>query len=246
MIKRLKRLELRMKNEERNYNRRYANEYNIFRSIFYMCFLYGVVFPFIYFFYDCEITGRENLPKWNKRDKYIFTANHVSIFDPFMVPMASQKLTAFMAKKELFEKTEKFSWLIKRLGAFAVDRTKPEIATFKTVRDIFTTSWSLGVFPQGGTRPYGKLEDIKKGFVVIAKNAKADIIPIAIGGFTGYPQLKPFKKQKVRLHVCKPISYKLPADEVVYRWCEEISQHAEYENCVPAPSSVENKETATV
>lgn len=70
-----------------------------------------------------------------------------------------------MAKKELFEPQEKFSWLIKRLGAFAVDRTKPEIATFKTVRDIFTTSWSLGVFPQGGTRPYGKLEGIKKALL---------------------------------------------------------------------------------
>ncbi len=224
-----------MSKQERNYNRRYASEYNIFRSIWYMTFLYTVVIPFFSIFYDYEITGRENLPKWNKRDKYIFTANHVSIFDPFLVPMAVRKLIAFMAKKELFDQKEKFSGLIKSLGAFSVDRTKPEIATFKTVRDIFTTSWSLGVFPQGGTKPYGKLEEIKKGFVVIAKNAKADIIPVAIGGFTGYPQLKPFKKQKVRLHICKPISYKLPIDEVIYQWCEEISKNAEYENLCPKP-----------
>ena len=152
------------KKQERNFNRRYASEYNIFRSIFYLCFLYTVVIPFFTIFYNYKITGTENLPKWNKKDKYIFTANHVSIFDPFLVPMAVKKLIAFMAKKELFEPQEKFSWLIKRLGAFAVDRTKPEIATFKTVRDIFKTSWSLGVFPQGGTRPYGKLEEIKKRY----------------------------------------------------------------------------------
>ena len=230
-----------MTTAERNYNRRYASEYNIFRSMWYMFFLYTVVVPFFSIFYDYEITGTENLPKWNKKDKYIFTANHVSIFDPFFVPFAAKKLMAFMAKKELFEKSEKASWLIKSLGAFAVDRTKPEIATFKTVRDIFTTRWSLAVFPQGGTRPYGKLEGIKKGFVVIAKNAKADIIPVAIGGFTGYPKLKPFTRQKVRLHICKPISYKLPADEVVYRWCEEISQHAEYENCAPKPEPEKEK-----
>lgn len=232
-----------MAKAERNYNRRYASEYNVFRSMWYMTFLYTVVIPFFSIFYDYEITGQENLPKWNKRDKYIFTANHVSIFDPFLVPMAAKKLIAFMAKKELFDDKEKFSKLIKSLGAFSVDRVKPEIATFKTVRDIFTTSWSLGVFPQGGTRPYGKLEEIKKGFVVIAKNAKADIIPVAIGGFTGYPQLKPFKKQKVRLHICKPISYTLPIDEVIYRWCEEISQHAEYENCAPLPESFKTQET---
>lgn len=232
-----------MTTKERNYNRRYASEYNFIRSIWYMTFLYTVVVPFFSIFYDYEITGTENLPKWNKKDKYIFTANHVSIFDPFFVPFAVKKLIAFMAKKELFEDTEKSSTLIKSLGAFAVDRTKPEIATFKTVRDIFTTSWSLGVFPQGGTRPYGKLDEIKKGFVVIAKNAKADIIPVAIGGFTGYPKLKPFTRQKVRLHICKPISYELPAEEVVYKWCDEISQHAEYENCIPMPESMKEKET---
>jgi len=231
-----------MAKQDRNYNRRYASEYNVFRSIWYMAFLYTVVIPFFSFFYDYEITGQENLPKWSKKDKYIFTANHVSIFDPFLVPMAVKKLIAFMAKKELFNKEEKFCGLIKSLGAFSVDRTKPEIATFKTVRDIFKTSWSLGVFPQGGTRPYGRLEGIKKGFVVIAKNAKADIIPVAIGGFTGYPQLNPFKKQKVRLHICKPISYELPIDEVIYRWCEEISQNAEYENCIARPDSSKEKD----
>ena len=105
------------KKQPRNFNRRYASEYNVFRSIFYLCFLYSVVIPFFTIFYNYKITGTENLPKWNKKDKYIFTANHVSIFDPFLVPMAVKKLIAFMAKKELFEPQEKFSWLIKRLGA---------------------------------------------------------------------------------------------------------------------------------
>lgn len=227
-----------MKKEERNYNRRYASEYNILRSAWYMIFLYLVAVPFFGIFYNYTVSGRENLPKWYKKDKYIFTANHVSIFDPFLVPVAVKKLMAFMAKKELFEPSEKFSKLIISLGAFAVDRTKPEIATFKTVKDILKTSWSLAVFPQGGTRPYGKLEDIKRGFVVIAKNAKADIIPIAISDFSGYPQLKPFKKQTVNLHICKPISYKLPVDEILYRWCEEISSNAGYEHNCPKPAQL--------
>ncbi len=231
------------KKQKRNFNRRYASEYNIFRSVFYLCFLHIVVVNFFKIFYDFTITGKENLPKWNKRDKYIFTANHVSNFDPFLVPMAVKKLIAFMAKKELFEPEEKFSWLIKRLGAFAVDRTKPEIATFKTVRDVFKTSWSLGVFPQGGTRPYGKLEGIKKGFVVIAKNAKADIIPVAIADWNGYPKLKPFTRRKVNLHIGKPISYKLPEDVIIYEWCKQISELADYENCAPLPESYKSAQT---
>ena len=226
-----------MKDKQRNYNRRYPYEYNIFRTMFYMSFLSCVVIPFMKIFYNYTITGRENLPTKAKSGKFIYTANHVSIFDPPMVSMAAMRPIAYMAKKELFEPGEKLGWLVKRLGAFAVDRTKPEIATFKTVRDILATSWSLGVFPQGGIRPYGKIEEIKKGFVVIAKNAKADIIPVGIANFDGYPKLKPFTRRNVDLRIGKPISYKLPEDVIIYEWCKQISELAGYENCAPVPDS---------
>lgn len=230
--------------EIRNFNRRYAKEYNLFRKLFYMAFLYIVVYGFYAIFYDYKIEGRENLPKkMNQRGKCIYAANHVSVFDPPMVAMAANCPIAFMAKKELFEPNEKLSWLIKRLGAFAVDRSKPEIATFKTVKDIVhDTDWPLGIFPQGGTRPYGKLEDLKKGFAEIAKFAKADIVPVAISEWTGYPKLKPFTRKHVVIKIGKPISYELSDEEILYRWAEQISQLAEYENCIPNPQSAENKE----
>lgn len=235
-----------MPTEVRNFNRRYAKEYHLFRTIFYMCFLTIVVFGFFIIFYNFKIIGRKNIPPHKaKKGKYIYAANHVSIFDPTMVAMAAFCPIAFMAKKELFTSGEKLSWLVKRLGAFAVDRTKPEIATFKTVRDIVSTSWSLGIFPQGGTRPYGKLEDIKKGFVAIAKNAKADIVPIAIADWDGYPKLKPFTRRNVTIKVGIPISYKLPEDVIVYEWCKQISEMADYENCAEIPESYKT-ETQTV
>ncbi len=227
-----------MNKEVRNFNRRYAKEYNFFRSVFYMCFLSIVVFGFYTIFYNYKIEGRENLPKRGKADKkYIYAANHVSIFDPPMVAMAAYRPIAFMAKKELFDPNEKLSWLVKRLGAFAVDRTKPEIATFKTVKDIISTSWSLGIFPQGGTNPYGKLEGIKKGFVAIAKYAKTDILPVAIADWNGYPKLKPFTRRTVTIKVGKPIPYTLGDDEIIYEWSKQISDMAGYENCAPIPES---------
>lgn len=236
-----------MSKEVRNFNRRYAKEYNIFRTIFYMSFLYIIVYGFFLIFYNFKIEGRKNIPAHKaKSGKYIYAANHVSIFDPPMVAMAANCPIAFMAKKELFEPNEKLSWLVKRLGAFAVDRLKPEIATFKTVRDIVSTSWSLGIFPQGGTRPYGKLEDIRKGFVVIAKNAKADIVPVAIAKWDGYPKLKPFTRRNVAIRVGKPISYTLSTEEITYEWCKQIAEMADYENCAPIPESLNKKEVQTV
>ena len=49
--------------KERNYNRRYAKEYNWFRSLFYLSFLNIVVDNFLRIFYDYKVYGRENLPK---------------------------------------------------------------------------------------------------------------------------------------------------------------------------------------
>ena len=235
--------------EVRNFNRRYAKEYNIFRTLFFMSFLSIVVYNFFNIFYNYKIEGRENLPtKKNKYGKYIYAANHVSIFDPPLVALAAFRPIAFMAKKELFEPTEKLNWLVKRLGAFAVDRTKPEIATFKTVKDIVSTSWSLGIFPQGGTRPYGKLEGIRKGFVAIAKSAKADIVPIAIANWDGYPKLNPFTRKNVTVKIGKPISYTLKEEEIIYEWSKQISELAGYENCTPIPESyiTKNKEEQLV
>ncbi len=235
-----------MEKKKRNYNRRYPSDYNIWRTIFYMSFVFLVVIPFMLIFYDYKITGRENIEKRKKSDKLIYTGNHVSYFDPPLVSLACLRPIAYMAKKELFEGGDMWEWFTITLGGFAVDRAKPEIATFKTVKDILSTSWSLGVFPQGGIRPYGKLEDIKKGFAVIAKHAKADIVPVAVADFSGYPSLFPFKRQKVRLHVGTPISYKLPEDVIIYEWCKQISEHANYENCAPIPESYKEKETANV
>lgn len=232
-----------MSKEARNFNRRYAKEYNIFRTIFYMSFLSVVVFNFFNIFYNYKIIGRENIPKAGKdSEKFIYAANHVSLLDPPMVAMAAFRPIAFMAKKELFDPAEKLSWLVKRLGAFSVDRTKPEIATFKTVKDIISTSWTLGIFPQGGIRPYGKLEDIRKGFVAIARAAKADIIPVAIANWDGYPKLNPFTKRNVTIKIGKPISYKLKDDEIVYEWSKQISELANYENCAPIPDSYKTSE----
>ena len=218
----------KMAKEVRNFNRRYAKEYNIFRTIFYMSFLYIVVFGFFNIFYNYKIEGRKNIPpKKAKSGKYIYAANHVSIFDPTMVAMAALCPIAFMAKKELFEPTEKLSWLVKRLGAFAVDRTKPEIATFKTVRDIVSTSWSLGIFPQGGIRRNHTIEKINKGFAVIAKAAKWDILPVSIVGCEQYNWI-PFKS-KVIIQIGKPISCELPQDEIIEQWGKQVASMCHYQ-----------------
>src|SRR5574344_3045438 len=167
--------------KERNFEKRKSSEYGIVRKIFYRAVVLFMLTPIARFCYTVEVEGKENIPKG---DRYIYAGNHVSFLDPPLVSIATGKFIAYMAKKELFEGEGQLQWWVKRLGAFAVNREKPTISTFKTIKEIFKTeSWSLGIFPQGGIREEKKIEGILKGFTFISKNAKADIIPVGICGF---------------------------------------------------------------
>mgnify|MGYP004466035651 CR=1 FL=1 len=211
----------------RNYNRRYAKEYGFGRSLFYKLFVIFVVMPAAKLQYNIKIEGKENI---DKHKKYLFTANHTSYLDPPFVALAANKKIAFMAKQELF--TDK-NWLLRHLvrvlGAFAVNRERPELATFKTVLDLIKTDWSLGIFPEGKICKTNSLDNIQKGFTLIAKKAKMDIVPIGIAGFDGYAGKSLFKKH-ITVKIGKPISYELSSEEILKQWAEQICEYTGYTN----------------
>ena len=213
---------------KRNYNKRTEKDYGLIRSIWYMIFVYTVVIPVSKLMYNIKIEGRENVPKGTK---FIFAGNHVSYLDPPLLTYAVWKKVAYMGKKELFESP---SWLLRAtcisLGGFAVNREKPELATFKTVKAIFNTDWSLGIFPQGHIVNEPVIEDINKGFTLFAKKHQADIIPVAVCGFDGYAH-KLFEKH-ITLKVGKPISYTLSDDEIVSEWAKQICELTGFEDRV--------------
>lgn len=226
----------RTKKEEINFSRRYTHEYHLLRALFQAFCVYIMSYPFFKVVYNIKCEGRENIPK---DSRCIYAGNHVSMFDPLWLSCAVCRPIVYMAKKELFE-TPKLSWWIKRLGAFSINRQKPEISTFKTVKDVFKTTWSLGIFPQGGIKENKKIKDLQKGFAIIAKQAKADIVPVSIIGFEGYTK-KPFS-QNVRIKICKPISHKLPAEEILYLWAKQICDDTGFENCITRETEAEKAE----
>ncbi len=210
----------------RNYNSRTEKDYNIIRKLYYDFFVWLVVIPVTKLWYNIKIEGRENVPKTSR---VIYAGNHVSYLDPPIVSMAVQKNVAYMAKKELFEDKNAFlRFAVHSLGGFAVNREKPELATFKTVKAVFNTSWSLGIFPQGKIVNEPVIDNITKGFVLFAKKFKADVVPVAICGFDGYA--KKIGEKHLTIKIGKPISYELPEDEIVYQWSKYISESTGFEN----------------
>ena len=221
--------------KEKNYNRRTEKDYGFLRTLFYKSFVTFVVWTVTKFMYNLKIVGRENVPKTSR---VIFAGNHVSYIDPPIISLAVGKCVAYMAKKELFEEgTDKvLRFLVHILGAFAVNREKPEIATFKTIKSIFNTSWSLGIFPQGKIVHEHEISNIHKGFIMFAKKFEADIVPVGIKGFDGYAK-KLFEKH-ITATIGKPISYKLPEDEILREWARQISEYTGFENKIEETVSV--------
>lgn len=213
---------------EKNYNKRTEKDYGLLRTIFYVLFVIFVVMPVSKLMYNIKVEGRENVPKGSR---LIFAGNHVSYLDPPMLTYAVRKRVVYMAKQELFtDKNRLLRFLVHSLGAFAVNREKPELATFKTVKAVFNTPWSLGIFPQGKIVKEPVIKNITKGFVLFAKKFEADIVPVGICGFDGYAK-KLFEKH-MTLKIGTPISYKLDEDEIVREWARQICEFTGFENQV--------------
>ena len=214
--------------EEKNYNRRTEKDYGFLRSFYYRSFVFFIVMTVSKLLYNIKVEGKENVPK---SSRIIYAGNHVSYLDPPLISYATEKKIAYMAKQELFHSENKLlRFLVHSLGAFAVNREKPEIATFKTVKAIFNTPWSLGIFPQGGIRKEPEIADIHKGFVMFSKKFQADIVPVAVCGFDGYAK-KLFEKH-ITIKIGKPISHTLDEDEIVKEWARQISELTGFENKV--------------
>ncbi len=209
----------------RNYAKRTSDEFNFLRWCFQKFWMYIIAMPFFAIFYRYEIKGRENIPKDRK---FICAANHISHFDPLLVSLAVKKPIAYMAKKELFENSKFFCTLIDWLGAFAVNREKLEVSTIKTVKEVFKSSWMLGIFPEGGiyrTR-IKTIENLGVGFAVISKAAKCDILPISIVGCEEYNWI-PFKS-KIVVKIGTPISHELSQDEIINTWGKQVAELCNY------------------
>ena len=212
--------------KNRNYNRRFEKDYNFLRTLYYTLFVYLIVLPITKLMYNIKIEGRENVPN---NSHVIYAGNHLSYIDPPLIALATQKRIAYMAKKELFEDENKLlRFLVHTLGAFAVNREKPEIATFKTVKAVFNTPWSLGIFPQGRIIKEPEIAHVHKGFIMFAKKFKADIVPVGICGFDGYAK-KLFEKH-ITVKVGKPISYELDEDVIMREWARQICEFTGFEN----------------
>ena len=204
--------------KDKNYTKRTAKEYNIWRTIFQ--FIICKIFYMIRLklVYRLEVYGLENVPKDNE---YIVCPNHLSTLDPPLMCAVMPRRVSFMAKKELFD-IKFLRWWIDWLGTFAVNRESLGPSTIKTVMEIKKSKWVFGIFPQGTRGIPGTISGVTKGFAGLAKITKCAVLPIGIVG-TQEARHLPFTG-KVIVKIGKPIPYDDNPDIVVQKWIDAIQE----------------------
>lgn len=213
----------------KNYTRRTVEDFSDGKYRFQLFGRLVTVKTLFRLFYKIEFVGQEKIPK---SGKYIVSPNHTSLCDPFISGEYMDMPLAYMGKKELFE-NKIIAFLLDWLACFAVNREKLEVSTMKTAIDICKTEkWHLGIFPQGERVRNKRLENINKGFAVLAKQMKVNILPMAITGLE-QSNWNPFKRKPVKVELGDMISYDQSYDEIIDEWCTKIAAMTGYEYVKP-------------
>lgn len=129
--------------------------------------------------FPVDVRGLENLPMDRPA---VLCANHSAWLDPVMLCCALPREypLRLMAKKQLFS-IPLLSWLIRKLGAFPVDRGHNDIGAVKNSIGSLRDGCSLIIFPEGTRMKNGQRIEPKSGAAMIAIRSGVPMVPVYIG-----------------------------------------------------------------
>ncbi|MCL2405699.1 MAG: 1-acyl-sn-glycerol-3-phosphate acyltransferase [Defluviitaleaceae bacterium] len=139
-------------------------------------FVRRLIIIFARIFYRFDVTGRENVPHTGA---VILCSNHIHLLDCLLLAMFVKRQVFYMAKMELF-KSPVFGWILRRLGAFPIDRGTTDLKAYRHTMGLLKNGNALGIFSQG-TRTQ-EFDNVKGGVGVFALKSGAPIVPVGIKG----------------------------------------------------------------
>lgn len=158
-----------------------------------LSFLASFLFKLLF---KLKVEGVENIPK---EGRVVLCSNHINILDPILLASVIDRPIVFMAKKELFE-NRFLNSLIRKLGAFPVDREGSSLSSVKTSLRTLKEGKILGIFPEGTRVKEVNLDNAKPGVSLISIRSKSPIIPI-------YIESKYRLFSEIKVSIRKPISF---------------------------------------
>ena len=127
--------------------------------------------------YKINYIGTENIPE---EGGFIIASNHLRALDPLYIALGVEKRQIyFMGKQELFRKPI-IGTLFKKANGFPVVRGRGDKEAVEYAIRVVKEGHILGIFPEGTRSKDLKPSRAKSGIGLIAREAKADILPVSI------------------------------------------------------------------
>ena len=125
----------------------------------------------------------EGLDRIDGSRGYIFMANHLSMFDHWAFLAWLPFQFRFAAKASLF-RIPLLGWHLSRSGNIPVDLRRPRqtLGRLRAVAPKIERGLSLVIYPEGGRTFGDKLAPFKRGAFLLAKQARAPVVPVTILG----------------------------------------------------------------
>lgn len=131
-----------------------------------------VTFPFVPY----TVKNKERFPK---EGRVVVCCNHLSNSDPVRLSCSQRRQIFYMAKAELFQ-FKPFGFILKKLGAFPVQRGKGDVEAIDAAAELLHEECAIGVFIEGTRSKDGELGKPKAGAVMLAYQNQAPILPVCI------------------------------------------------------------------
>lgn len=185
-----------------------------------VCLLACIVRVLMFFWHPVfRVIGRENVPK---KGRLMICANHISMSDPIWIVFALKlgHIPRIMAKQEAM-KWPIVGGVIKKFGAFGVDREGADINAIKTGLRCLNDEQQLLVFPEGTRVKPGTRVEAKRGAVTLAARTNSPILPVYLS-----VKRRPFGPLTcvIGKPYCLQFAGKRATDEELKRFSEELME----------------------
>jgi 1-acyl-sn-glycerol-3-phosphate acyltransferase len=145
--------------------------------------------------YRIEVVGGERIPSGGGA---ILVANHESIWDPFVLGVATEREIHYLAKAELF-RNRALAAALRSLNAFPVERGGGDMAAISEAARRLERGELLGIFPQGTSKPE-RQNGWHRGAARLALVTGVPVVPVRLTGTRPLPL-----PTRIRIAVGEPI-----------------------------------------